>query len=74
MFLVNRDGKADNSADKVVEIPGDDASMLEIIKYNTNRLYKDFFGTRQQRKKLIDFTCFSIACFAIKNYGEALSV
>ena len=59
---------------QIEEIPDEDAGLLELMKYNTKRLYKEYLGTRNKRKVALDFSCFILACFAIKNYGEVLSV
>lgn len=73
MFLMQEQG-ANGGADDVIELPDDDASVLDLIKYNSRRLYKEYFGTEAKRKRFLDVGCFALACYAIKNYGEALMV
>lgn len=62
------------AAAELEELPDDDAGILEIMKYNTRRLYKDYLGTETKRKIMIDIVCFGAACFTMKNYGDWLSV
>lgn len=61
-------------SEEIVELPDDDAGIVDIINFNSKRLYRQYFGTQRKRKLAIDVTCFVVACFTISNYGEALSV
>ena len=61
-------------AAQLEEIPDDDAGIMEIMKYNSKRLFREYLGTETKRKIVLDVVCFSLACFALKNYGDLLSV
>lgn len=71
MFVV---GDSSKGAAEIEELPDEDASALELMKYNYNRLHRKYFHEPTQRRLVINSTCFVVAVFCMNQYGDLFSV
>jgi len=69
MFVVEK-----KSAAEIEELPSEDASVFEIIKWNANRLHKRYLSDPTQRELAMNVSAFAVACICMNQYGELLSV
>jgi len=70
MFVVS---KKDPGAD-IEELPDEDASVLEIMRWNANRIYKNYLVKSPERTLALNAGAFVVACVCMNQYGELLSV
>eukprot|EP00924_Labyrinthula_sp_SR-Ha-C_P016924 snap_masked-scaffold_6-processed-gene-19.16-mRNA-1 protein AED:0.01 eAED:0.01 QI:0/-1/0/1/-1/1/1/0/74 len=74
MFVVEDLKKKSGKSANVLELPDEDASVVEIMKYNAKALYKDYLGTREKRKLALDVAVFLTSCYGIHFHGKLFAV
>jgi len=64
-----------DAADVPLEIPSEDASVGQLIKYNYTRIKRDYFDGAQgavNKKLMLNVSCFVLAVAGMSQYGEKL--
>ena len=78
MFLLNELQGKPGEDQEVLEVPGDDASALELITYNLKRLRSEYLGDGAQREtnvKLLKNGAFFLTAVVLMNqYGHTLAI
>mmetsp|Transcript_13208 Transcript_13208/g.28635 ORF Transcript_13208/g.28635 Transcript_13208/m.28635 type:complete len:82 (+) Transcript_13208:90-335(+) len=81
MFLLNDIQGANQGVSEadLLMIPPPDATTLELIHYNINRLKHRYLGTEPEARKItlkliMNVTAFSVACIGINQFGDKFAI
>ena len=71
MFVVGEKAKKEP---EIEEIPGEDAGVIELVRYNGKRLSRKYLGDATQRKLVLNVVCFAASVVCLNQFGDLLSV